>query len=141
MDRMGYPRLPGNAETVAVFQRGNGGNGLVVDVACDGGFDGDFADEGVHFVGLAHDLEFDAAIGQVFHAPADVEATGEVFDRVAEPDALDAAFKDDAFGDQRLLPAGRAFGLVGVPSLNGLVSRAEDLTPKTCSMVLPGRRL
>ncbi len=124
-----------DAEAAGGGEQWNGGNVVVADMVCDGRFHGDFADEGVELVGLAHDLEFDAAVGQVFHPAADVESAGQVVDGVAEPDALDAALEDDAFGDQRPL------GLAGAPSLKGLVSKAEDLIPKTCSMVLPGSRL
>ena len=47
---------------------------------------------------LAFDLEFDAAIGEVFDPAGDVEAHGDLLGGVAEADALDAAFVEDLFG-------------------------------------------
>lgn len=98
-------------EAGAVGDEGDGFGDLVFDVAGDGGFDGDFVEEIADFGGFAHDLEFDAAIGEVFHEAADLEAASEVFDGVAESDALDAAFVDDFFGDHAGLLEG--FGELG----------------------------
>ena len=52
----------------------------------------DFGEEGVEFVGVVgHDIEFDAAVGEIADGAGDVEACGDSAGGVAEADALDAA--------------------------------------------------
>ena len=52
----------------------------------------DFGEEGVEFVGVVgHDIEFDAAVGEIADGAGDVEAGGDSAGGVAEADALDAA--------------------------------------------------
>lgn len=85
-----------DGEATGGGQRRDIGGGDVLDVVGDGGFDGDFVEEGIDFLAFAHDQEFDGALGEVADGADDVEAFGEVFGGVAEADALDTAFEDDA---------------------------------------------
>ncbi len=67
----------------------------VFDVVGEGGFLAELVEEGVDFIALSLELEFDGAVGEVFDPSGDVESAGELFGGVAEPDALDAALKDN----------------------------------------------
>jgi hypothetical protein len=66
-------------------------------VACEGA-GGDGFEEGIDLLGFAAGEEFHAAVGEVGDGAGDFEFAGEVFDGVAEADALDAAFVVDAEG-------------------------------------------
>jgi hypothetical protein len=86
-------------ETGAIFQQRNFYRSEILDVMGDVGFFRDFTDERFHFIFVTHDLELDRTVGQILDPPPDFKATGEILDRIAESDALDAAVKDDLFGN------------------------------------------
>jgi hypothetical protein len=62
------------------------------------GTGGDGFEEGVDLLGFAAGEEFHTAIGEIGDCAGDFEFASEVFDGVAEADALDAAFVVDAEG-------------------------------------------
>jgi len=92
-------RSMSDAEAAGVFERRDVVDAHFADVVGERAFLGDVFEEGVDFVGFAHGLQFDRAVGEVPDRAADVEACGDLPDGEAEADALDAAFIDDAFCD------------------------------------------
>lgn len=87
----------GDPEADDVFEGGDVLDDEVFDVMGDGAFLGDVFEEFLDLFVLAHDLHFDTAVVEVFDPTADLEAAGDFLGRVAEADALDAAFEDDSF--------------------------------------------
>jgi len=75
-------------------ERRDGRDGNIANVRPEGAFLDGF-EEGVHFVGLAAALHFDAAVVEIAHPSDDVETAGDLLDGVSESDALNAPFVEN----------------------------------------------
>tara|TARA_R110000850_G_scaffold106369_3_gene217699 strand:+ start:410 stop:730 length:321 start_codon:yes stop_codon:yes gene_type:complete len=75
-------------ESLHSFEEGDGALFLFLNVMSQWAIV-QFLNEFVEFFGVAHDLKFDAAVGEVSHPAEYIKAFGKVLGGVAKPDPLD----------------------------------------------------
>lgn len=92
-------RSGGDGEAPDVFQWWGFSGMVILDEVGKGALFDNFPDKFNYFILLAHEIELNGAIRQVFHIPDKIKAHGKLLDRVAKTNPLNPALKNDLFGD------------------------------------------